>query len=70
MLVISRKCGEAIIFGDKCETKVIVLGINSDRVVVGISAPREVPIYRDELYRRLFKDRKQHVSTDADEDNK
>ncbi len=48
MLVLSRKTEESIMLGKDIEIK--VLGIEDDRVKIGISAPREVEIYRKEIY--------------------
>ncbi|RAV03105.1 carbon storage regulator CsrA [Paenibacillus sp. YN15] len=48
MLVLSRKKGEAIIIGDGIE--VTVLGVEGDVVKLGIQAPKEVDIYRKEIY--------------------
>ncbi len=49
MLVLSRREGETIKIGDVIE--VVVVGIRSDRVRIGISAPPEVQIVREELAR-------------------
>lgn len=48
MLVLSRKKGEAIIIGDGIE--ITVLGVEGDVVKLGIQAPKEVDIYRKEIY--------------------
>ena len=50
MLVLSRKVNERLIIGNNIE--LIVLGVVGDRVKFGFNAPREVPIYREELCRR------------------
>ena len=47
MLVLSRKIDESIILGD--DITVTVLGIDGDRVSLGIDAPRSVKIFRSEL---------------------
>lgn len=47
MLVLSRKKGEAIFIGKDVEVE--VLGIEGDRVRIGIQAPKDVRIYRKEL---------------------
>jgi carbon storage regulator len=48
MLVLSRKRGEEIVIGDNI--RLTVLAICGRQVRLGLSAPEEVPIYRDELY--------------------
>jgi carbon storage regulator len=48
MLVFSRKKDEAITIGSEIEIKVISVG--RDTVKLGISAPREIPIHRKEIY--------------------
>jgi carbon storage regulator len=51
MLVLSRKQGEAIIIGDNIT--VTVLATDGDRVKLGIVAPAEVPVHREEIYERI-----------------
>jgi len=51
MLVLSCKCGKGIVIGDGIT--VTVLATNGDRVKLGIMAPVEVPIHREEIYRRI-----------------
>ena len=48
MLVLTRKHLESIMIGDDIEIR--VLSIMGDKVRIGISAPREVPVYRKEIY--------------------
>ena len=48
MLALSRKKGEALIINNNIE--VTILEINGDQVKIGIGAPKEVPIYRKEVY--------------------
>lgn len=47
MLVISRKPGESMLIGDNI--KVTILNVGTDKVTLGIEAPKEVNIIRDEL---------------------
>lgn len=51
MLVLSRKIGQRITIGE--EVSVTVLGLSAGQVRLGIDAPPEVPVLREELYRAL-----------------
>ncbi|OCT13153.1 carbon storage regulator [Paenibacillus pectinilyticus] len=48
MLVLTRKKGEVIMIGDHIE--LVVLGIEGDTIRLGISAPKQVEVYRKEVY--------------------
>ncbi len=51
MLVLSRRLGETVMIGD--DIKLTVLGINGNQVRLGIAAPKEVSVHREEVYRRI-----------------
>ena len=51
MLVLSRRIGETVIIGD--DVKLTVLGVNGNQVRVGINAPRNVAVHREEIYQRI-----------------
>jgi carbon storage regulator len=51
MLVLTRKAGEGIMIGDEIEIR--VNRIEADFVKIGIRAPRDLPIYRDEVYKQI-----------------
>ena len=48
MLVLTRKSNQSIMIGDDIE--VSVLGVTGEKVRIGIQAPREVPVFRKEVY--------------------
>jgi carbon storage regulator len=48
MLVLSRKRDEAILLGD--DIKIVVIDIRGDKVRLGIEAPSELPVHRQEVY--------------------
>jgi carbon storage regulator len=51
MLVLTRKPGQSIMIGDEVEVQ--VLSVAGEKVRLGITAPREVPIFRNEVYDRI-----------------
>jgi carbon storage regulator len=51
MLVLSRKLNESIVINDK--TVVTVLRVRGDNVLLGINAPLEIPVHRQELYEKM-----------------
>lgn len=51
MLVLSRRLGETLIIGD--DVKITVLGISGNQVRLGIAAPKDVSVHREEVYRRI-----------------
>jgi carbon storage regulator len=51
MLVLSRKAGQKIIIGQNIEVTVIELG--HDRVRIGVNAPAEIPVHRQEVFEDL-----------------
>ena len=51
MLVLSRQRDQSIMIGD--DVKVTIVGIERDKVKLGIEAPRQVPVHRREVYDRI-----------------
>ena len=63
MLALSRKKNEAIIINNDIE--ITVLEVKGDQVKIGISAPKEVPIYRKEVYRQIQEANRASVDADG-----
>lgn len=51
MLVLTRKTGQSLVIGDGIEVR--ILAVSGDKVRVGVSADKDVPIYREEVYARI-----------------
>ena len=54
MLILTRRIGETIAIGDGIQ--VVVLGVAGSVVRLGISAPKHVPVHRQEIYERIMLD--------------
>jgi len=48
MLILSRKKGEAILVGD--DVKIVIISVGKDKVKLGIEAPKDTSVHRDEVY--------------------
>ena len=63
MLALSRKKGEAIIVNNNVE--ITILEVKGDQVKIGITAPKEVPVYRKEVYVQIQEANKEAVSAEG-----
>ena len=52
MLILTRKIGEAIYIGDDVEVR--VLSVSGEQVRIGISAPKDIPVHRQEVRERII----------------
>lgn len=51
MLILTRRVNETLMIGE--DITVTVLGINGNQVRIGVSAPRDVPVHRQEIYEKI-----------------
>ena len=54
MLILSRNIGESVIIGD--DVHVTLLSVSGNQVRIGINAPKDVAVHREEIYRRINQD--------------
>lgn len=60
MLVLSRKKDESIMIGDQIELK--ILSVDGDQVKLGIVAPKNVKVYRSEVYKSILNQNKESLN--------
>lgn len=63
MLALTRKKGEALVINNNIE--ITVLEIRGDQIKIGISAPKDVPVYRKEVYLQIQKENEAAISVDS-----
>ena len=63
MLALTRKKGEALVINNNVE--ITILEIRGDQVKIGISAPKDVPIYRKEVYLQIQKENESYINVNS-----
>ena len=56
MLILTRRVGETLVVGD--DVTVTVLGVKGNQVRLGVNAPKDVSVHREEIYQRIQNEKK------------
>ncbi len=64
MLILTRRVGESLMIGD--DVNVTVLGIKGNQVRIGVDAPKEIAVHREEIYQRIQQENSGDVTSQAE----
>ena len=67
MLILTRRVGETLMIGD--DVTVTVLGVKGNQVRIGINAPKDVSVHREEIYERIKAEQGGNANADQDSDD-
>lgn len=60
MLILTRRTGETLMIGN--DVTVTVLGVKGNQVRIGVDAPKNVEVHREEIYRRIQREKGQSIN--------
>jgi carbon storage regulator len=63
MLILTRRVGETVMIGN--EVTVTVLGVKGNQVRIGVNAPKDVAVHREEIYERIKREESQESRSGA-----
>jgi carbon storage regulator len=63
MLILTRRVGETLMIGNN--VTVTVLGVKGNQVRIGVNAPKDVPVHREEIFERIKREEDQGSRSDA-----
>ena len=66
MLILTRRVGETLVIGD--DVNVTVLGVRGNQVRLGVDAPKEVAVHREEIYQRIQSEGDNNDSSNSDDE--
>jgi len=64
MLILTRRRNESILIGNDQEIKLTILGIRGNQVQIGIEAPRDIAVHREEVFNRIQESKSEEISAE------